>query len=51
MPENMPVDTAAVSWLDNGGQVHLRAYSSNGDTVTEWCWDANGPWYKGAYTV
>lgn len=45
---NYPVDTAAVSWLDNGGQIHLRVYSSDGYSVTERCWDGAG-WTDGGF--
>src|SRR3712207_2973675 len=43
------IETAAVSWLDGGGQIHLRVYSSDGYTVTERCWDGSG-WYDGGFT-
>lgn len=45
---SFPIDTAAVSWLDSGGTVHLRVYSSDGYNVTERCWDGNG-WADGAF--
>jgi hypothetical protein len=48
MPENMPVDTAAVSWFD--GQVHIRVYSSDGNNITERCWDGDG-WYTGSFAA
>ncbi len=47
MPENMPVGTASTSWVDNGGQVHIRVYSTDGYTITERCWDGSG-WYEGS---
>lgn len=44
-----PIDTASINWLDSGGQVHIRVYSSDGYTVTERCWDGNG-WTDGSFT-
>src|SRR5438128_1159897 len=46
---NMPVSTASVSWVDSGGQVHLRVYSCDGYTVTEMANDGNG-WQETSYT-
>ena len=45
---SFPIDTAAVSWLDGGGTVHLRVYSGDGYNVTERCWDGSG-WTDGAF--
>lgn len=45
--ENYPIGTAAVSWLD-GGQIHIRVYSTDGYNVTERCWDGNG-WTNGSF--
>lgn len=45
---NFPVGTAAVSWLDGNGTVHLRVYSSDGYNVTERCWDGSG-WTDGGF--
>lgn len=42
----MATDTAAVMWQQNG--VRIRVYTSDGDNVTERCWDGNG-WYTGAF--
>jgi hypothetical protein len=42
---NYPVGTAAVNWVDSGGQVHLRVYSCDGYTITERCYD--GSWTTG----
>jgi hypothetical protein len=47
--ENMPNLTAAVTWTDTGGAVHIRVYSSDGYTVTERCFDGGGPWTDGAF--
>lgn len=41
--------TAAVNWIDSGGQVHIRVYSSDGNNITERCWDA-GVWTTGSFT-
>ena len=38
---------SATTWFD--GSVHVRVYAVNAGVTTEWCWDADGPWYKGAY--
>ena len=45
---SFPIDTAAVNWLDEAGQIHIRVYSSDGYTVTERCWDGNG-WTTGGF--
>lgn len=44
---SFPVATAAVNWLDSGGQVHIRVYSTDGYNVTERCWDGSG-WTDGS---
>ena len=49
LPKNS-IDTAAVNWLDSGGTVHIRVYSSDGYTVTERCWDGSG-WTDGAFSA
>jgi len=41
-----PIGTAAVNWVDSGGTVHLRVYSTDGYTITERCWDGQG-WASG----
>lgn len=46
---NMPVSTATVSWIDSGGQLHLRVYSCDGYTVNEMANDGNG-WVNTSYT-
>jgi hypothetical protein len=46
--EKDPIGTAAVNWLDGGGQVHIRVYSTDGYNVTERCWDGNG-WTDGSF--
>ena len=48
MAENMPVATASTSWLDSGGTIHIRVYSTDGYNVTERCWDGSG-WTDGAF--
>ena len=45
---NFPIGTAAVSWLDGGGTIHIRVYSSDGYNVTERCWDGSG-WTNGSF--
>ena len=39
---DFPIDTASVNWVDSGGQVHIRVYSTDGYNVSERCWDGNG---------
>jgi hypothetical protein len=46
---NDPIGTAAVNWVDSGGQVHLRVYSCDGYNVTERCWDGSG-WTNGSFS-
>lgn len=46
---SFPIGTAAVSWLDGGGTVHIRVYSTDGYKVTERCWDGSG-WAEGAFS-
>jgi len=46
---SFPVGTAAVSWLDTSGTVHIRVYSTNGYTVTERCWDG-ASWTNGGFS-
>jgi len=95
MASNFISETAVASYLDAGGNIHLRVYLTNGNAVTErindgngwqtggfaqpgekvsatawyvggqscirvycvqkgvtteWCSDAGGAWYKGAYS-
>lgn len=45
---NYPVGTASVSWLDGGGTVHIRVYSTDGYHVTERCWDGSS-WADGEF--
>jgi hypothetical protein len=45
---NFPIGTASVSWLDGGGTVHLRVYSTDGYNVSERCWDGSG-WTNGGF--
>ena len=45
---NFPISTAAVSWLDGNGTIHIRVYSSDGYNVTERCWDGSR-WVTGAF--
>ena len=48
--ESDPIGTAAVSWLDSGGQIHIRVYSTDGYTLTERCWDGGG-WIAGGFNA
>jgi hypothetical protein len=45
---DFPIGTAAVSWLDGSGQIHLRVYSTDGYNVSERCWDGSG-WTNGSF--
>lgn len=46
---NFPVATAAVSWKDSGGAVHVRVYSCDGYTIIERCFD--GSWTTSSFTA
>lgn len=49
--DNYVADTAAINWFDSGGGLHIRVYSSNGNTVTERCIDAGGSgWTTGSFS-
>jgi hypothetical protein len=49
--ENDPIGTAAVSWFDGGGGLHIRVYSTDGYTVTERCADpGGGGWTTGSFS-
>ncbi|TMJ20626.1 MAG: fucose-binding lectin protein [Alphaproteobacteria bacterium] len=41
--------TAAVSWFDEAGNLHIRVYSSDGYKVTEMCLDGPGGWFAGSF--
>jgi hypothetical protein len=45
---DFPIGTAAVSWLDNQGTIHIRVYSTDGYNVSERCWDGSG-WSTGSF--
>lgn len=47
LPRNS-INSAAVSWVDQGGQVHIRVYWSDGYHIAERCFDAGG-WTDGAF--
>src|SRR5688500_13769728 len=36
---NFPVVTAAVSWKDSGGAVHVRVYSCGGYSIIDRCYE------------
>jgi hypothetical protein len=40
----------ATSWIDGGGQHHIRVYVGNNGTITEYCWDTN-KWYVGGFNA
>ncbi|HEV2707158.1 MAG TPA: hypothetical protein VGV59_14650 [Pyrinomonadaceae bacterium] len=41
----------ATSWLDSGGQIHIRVYVGNSaGKITEYCWDKD-KWYVGAFSA
>jgi hypothetical protein len=46
---NFPIGTAAISWIDSGGILHIRVYSTDGYNVTERCADGQG-WTTGAFS-
>ena len=46
---NMPIATAALSWFDSSGNLHIRVYSTDNYTVTERCNDGQG-WYTGSFS-
>jgi len=48
---NYPIATAAVSWTDAEGQVHIRVYSSDGYNVIERCQDGGGAWQTGQFSA
>ncbi|WP_114953584.1 fucose-binding lectin protein [Sphingosinicella terrae] len=45
---NYPISTAVVSWVDSGGQDHIRVYSCDAYTVIERCYDGAG-WQIGDF--
>ncbi|WP_404368529.1 hypothetical protein AB5I39_14945 [Sphingomonas sp. MMS24-J45] len=48
---NFPISTAAISWFDGSGGLHIRVYSSDGYTITERCSDSGGPgWTTGSFS-
>lgn len=47
---NFVIGTAALSWFDSSGQLHLRVYSTDGYTVSEMCTDG-GAWYQSAFSA
>jgi len=47
---NYPVSTAAISWVDTSGNVHLRVYSCDGYTVTERSSDPGATWTTGTFS-
>jgi hypothetical protein len=48
---NYPTGTAAINWIDSGGALHIRVYSTDGYNVTERCSDTGGPgWTAGQFS-
>jgi hypothetical protein len=47
---NFPIGTAAISWFDGGGSLHIRVYSTDGYNVTERCEDGQG-WTTGGFNA
>jgi hypothetical protein len=45
----MPVGTASVSWIDAGGAINLRVYSTDGYKVEERCF--NGSWTTSSFSA
>ena len=45
---SFPIGTAAINWIDGGGQLHIRVYSTDGYNVIERCADG-GPWTTGQF--
>jgi hypothetical protein len=43
---DFPIGTAAASWFDKSGQLHIRVYSCDGYEITERCNDGHG-WVNG----
>lgn len=49
-PPFLPIDTAAVSWVDGNGTSHIRVFISNGYKVIERVWDGSG-WSNGTFSA
>jgi hypothetical protein len=48
--DNYQSDVAVVNWFDSSGGLHIRAYGSNGDFITERCIDAGTDgWQTGEF--
>jgi hypothetical protein len=43
-----PISTASVSWVDSSNVIHIRVYSSDGDNITERCYDGS-KWVTGQF--
>ncbi|MDB5671070.1 MAG: putative fucose-binding lectin protein [Alphaproteobacteria bacterium] len=48
---SIPIGTASISWIDSGGALHIRVYSTDGYNVIERCLDTGGTWYEGAFSA
>lgn len=46
---NFVTETACINWFDSSHQLHIRVYSSNGDTITERSNDGSG-WTTGTFS-
>lgn len=43
-----PLATATVNWFDDNGGLHIRVYTTDGNTITERCADAgSSTWRNG----
>jgi hypothetical protein len=40
---------SATAWVDP--KPHIRVYVTEGGKIVEYCWDDNGPWRKGGFTL
>ena len=47
---NFPLATAAISWTDSSGNLHIRVYSTDGYNVSERGIDSGGSWFTGAFS-
>jgi Fungal fucose-specific lectin len=49
---NMPIGTATISWVDSGGNTHIRVYSTDGYNVSERCADnGSATWTNGSFSA
>ena len=49
--DNYVASVSAVNWFDASHNLHIRVYTSDGNTVTERCMDqGNSSWTTGAFS-